>query len=330
MRKTEIVAFFVLLLVILCGCYHDRNRGRVRSDVHANVENDTDGFARTHHYSQNYNFVVKADSLVLLCQQPEEGVSLMPTDSLTVHKGENLVVVDMRILKNDMVDSVWIQVARDQYTFGWVHECVLLKNVVPDDPISQFISTFSDIHLLIFLVVIILIAVCYLLHNILRKKANIVHFNDIQSFYPTLLALVVAYSAAFYSSIQLFAPDTWQNFYFHPTLNPFGVPKILSVFLVSVWAMTIIAIATIDDVYHKLDFGGATLYISGLFAVCAINYIVFSVATMYYIGYVLLVAYTVYALMAYFKHNYYKYVCGKCGTRMLKKGVCPNCGAYNE
>ena len=249
----------VLFLIILClsSCYHNKN-GNQALNEDAN-STDTTGFVstfeQTHHYSQNYNFVVKADSLMLLRQQPEERLYNMETDSMAVYKHDHLVVVDMRILNKDASESVWIQVARDQNTFGWVNESVLLKKVVPDDPISQFISTFSDVHLLIFLVIIVIIGVSYLLHGIFAKKAKVVHFNDICSFYPTLCALIVASAATFYSSIQLFAPDAWQNFYYHPSLNPFAVPPILSIFLTSVWLLVIVGIATVDDVYHKLEFG---------------------------------------------------------------------------
>lgn len=48
----------------------------------------------------------------------------------------------------------------------------------------------------------------------MRKNAKIVHFRDIDSFYPTLLAIIVACSATFYASIQNFVPDVWRHFLF--------------------------------------------------------------------------------------------------------------------
>ena len=122
------------------------------------------------------------------------------------------------------------------------------------------------------------------------------HLRDIPSFYPTLLALLVASSATFYASIQLFAADTWQHFYYHPTLNPFSTPPLLSVFLSSVWAILIVALATVDDVRHRLPFGDAVLYLFGLCGVCAVNYILFSLSTLYYVGYPLLAAYFYFAI----------------------------------
>lgn len=314
---------FIIMMTTLTSCYHAKN-------THAyKASNDTTSFYNTHHYAQNYNFIVKKDSLVLLKQQPEELLSNMPTDSLTIKSGDNIVVVDIRILKNDKQDSIWVQVARDQYTFGWIHESSLLPNVVPDDPISQFISTFSDIHLIVFLVIISIIAACYIVHLVKQKNTKVVHFNDIDSFYPTLLSLNVASSATFYSSIQMFTPDVWRNFYFHPSLNPFAEPTTLAIFLASVWAMIVIAIATVDDVYHKLPVPHATLYLCGLGAVCAANYIIFSLTTLYYIGYVLLFGYYILAIRLYVSHNYHKYICGNCGAKLSGKGICPKCGAIN-
>ena len=301
---------------VLTG-YSERQRGSI-------------SFYDKHHYAHNYNFVVKSDSLVLLRQQPEELLSHFVTDSVVVYRHDNLVVADIRVLPADSVDSVWVQLARDQETFGWTHESTLLKKVEPDDPISQFISTFSDIHLLIFLGIIALMGSAYLMRKIAKKNAKIVHFNDIDSFYPTLLAILVASAATFYASIQLFAPETWRHFYFHPTLNPFTVPTILSIFLVSVWAMLIVALAVVDDVRKQMPLGEAVLYLCGLAGVCAIDYIVFSITTLYYIGYILWAAYIFFALQRYWFHARCCYVCGNCGAQLHCKGRCPYCGMWND
>lgn len=252
-------------------------------------------------YGVNSNFVVKADSMLLLTQQPEVLMSLMPTDSVVVHRGEALVVADIRILPSMGADSVWVQLADRAGQFGWTRERTLCAEAVPDDPISQFISTFSDTHLLIFLLGLGVIAATYVIRRLMRKGAPIVHFHDIPSLYPTLLALIVATAASFYTSIQLFAPQMWQEFYYHPTLNPFSVPPLLSIFLVSVWSMLIVGIATIDDVRSQLPVGEALTYLCGLAAVCAADYIVFSITTLYYVGYLLLAAYYWFAIKRYKK-----------------------------
>lgn len=315
--------------LLMSSCHNGKAEASADTARYTQEQIDSMTFADTHHYSENYNFVVKKDSINLVKQQPEEILNNMFTDTVTVYRHDHLAVAEIRIIPKDSIDSVWVQVARDQETFGWIHESVLMKSVVPNDPISQFISTFSDTHLLIFLIIISAISAAYLMRTIFRRNAKIVHFNDINSFYPTLLAIVVASSATLYSSIQTFAPDTWQHFYFHPTLNPFNVPPILGVFLVSVWAIIIIGLAVVDVVRNILPTGEALLYLCGLAGVCAVNYIVFSITTLYYIGYPLFAVYLYFAVRIYLKRFRYAYICGNCGARMSGKGQCTVCGTMN-
>ena len=299
MTRTRLIIAMIVGLMTLSGCYHTKTRHHDAYTTTNTMDYADSSFYSTHHYAQNYNFVVKSDTLSLLRQQPEEKLNGLHTDSFLVKKGDHLVVVDIRLLKDDPADSVWIQLARDQYTFGWIHESRPMPSVVPADPISQFISTFSDKHLLVFLIIISVIAISYLTYSIKQRHVKAVHFNDINSFYPTLLALTVAMAATFYSSIQLFAPDVWRHFYFHPSLNPFAVPHLLGVFLALVWVVLIVALACVDEVYHRLTFGEGLLYLGGLAGVCALDYIIFSVLSLYYIGYVLLIAYIYFAIRAY-------------------------------
>lgn len=330
MRDIKYYIFIFFLCSMVTGCYHGKaKKQHAQSSIYSAEQIDSISFLRFHHYSRNYNFVVKSDSIVLSKQHPGS-ISNITNDTLIIRRDDNIVIVDILHMDNTNTDSLWIQVARDQYTFGWLPESLLLANVVPDDPISQFISIFSDTHILVFLFIISLISVCYVLHIILRRNAKVVHFNDIDSFYPTLLAAIVAVSATFYSSIQLFTPDTWRHFYYNPTLNPFSVPPILSMFLCSVWAMVIVGVAAVDDVFHKLSFGEAILYFGGLIGICAINYIVFSITTLYYIGYPLLACYLFFAGYRYFKHTNCRYQCGYCNANLRNKGRCPYCGTLNQ
>ncbi len=302
-RKSLMFLWAICSLLLVQSCY---NRGPITPDAWDLTQQQLDSisFYTTHHYTQNYNFVVTSDSLVVVAQQPNDMavpdvVSLelesiggeMKKDSITLRRHEHVVVADIKTVPSDTIDSIWVKVARDQLTFGWVHENELLSKVSPDDPISQFIDFFSDLHLLIFLAFFVLTGAAYGLRRLKRKGSKIVHFNDIASFYPVALCLLIASSAVLYSSIQLFEPETWRHFYYHPSLNPFTLPFWLGVFISSVWAIVIWTIATIDDVYHRLPMGEATLYLVGLAAVCAVIYVVFSVTTLYYIGYPLLLVY---------------------------------------
>jgi len=290
----------LLAVLMLTACY---NRKPVTSEALELTEAQMDSlsFYSTHHYTQNFNFLVKADSLHLK-YDPNSSVSpefidenTLAVDSVTFFRGDHIVVADIKTIPSDSIDSVWVKVARDQVAMGWVRESELLPAVTPDDPISVFIDTFSNKHLLFFLALLVLVGSAYGLRKLHSQNAYIIHFNDIPSYYPTVLAVLVAASATFYSSIQLFGPETWRHFYYHPTLNPFVVPFHLQLFLMSVWAIVIMTIATIDDVCHHLSLSDAVLYLLGLAGVCAVLYVVFSITTLYYIGYPLLVAYIVFA-----------------------------------
>ena len=317
------------VLLLLSSCY---NRGQLSPDAWDLTEQQLDSisFYTTHHYTENYNFLVRADSMPIIQQVPAEAISDMPLDTLMVYRDGHLVVADITTVPADSIDSVWVKVARDQLTFGWIHERDLLTAVSPDDPISEFIDFFSDAHLLIFLVFVVMVVSVYVYRKQRQRQAKLVHFNDIDSFYPSLLSLLVATSATLYSSIQLFEPEKWRHFYFHPTLNPFAVPTDLGLFLVSVWAIVIVAVAVLDDVRRQLPFGEAILYLLGLGATCAVAYIIFSVFTLYYIGYPLLVAYFVFAFWCYFRRPRPRFICGRCGGLLYHKGTCPHCGALNE
>lgn len=352
---TQVRNFFFILSVIMlmCSCYSNKDKQHdalTEPDANYNYEQidsvalirlqDSISFTTTHHYTRNYNFIVNADSLSLVIQQPEEVVSLsqitsedpvehIGPDSIWVYYNEQLVVAEIRILPTDSVDSVWVQVARDQETFGWIHESELLPSVVPDDPISQFISLFSNKHILWMLVTVVVIIVLYVLRIIRRKRAKIVHFNDISSFYPTCLVLAVSVAATLYSSIVLCEPEIWRHFYYHPTLNPFAVPVLLGVFLALVWLLPVLCFATVDDVRRHLPVEDALLYLAGLAAICMVDYVIFSVTTLYYIGYPLLAVYFYFSIKTFNRYRRLMYYCGKCGKALSKKGKCKYCGAIN-
>ena len=313
----------VCLLLLLTSCYH---RGQQSPDAWDLTKQQIDSisFSTTHHYTQNYNFVVNARHLPLSDALPD-----MVFDTMYVVRGERVVVADIEIVPTDTIDSVWVKVARDQITQGWIRESELLAGVSPDDPISEFIDIFTNTHLVVFLALCMLAGGLYALRRLLRRRAYIVHFHDIDSFYPTLLCILIATSATLYASIQMYGAESWRHYYFHPSLNPFALPLHLGVFIAMVWAILIVGIAALDDIRRQLSTIDALLYLAGLGAVCAIIYVVFSVFTLYYVGYLLWVAYLVFALRCYQHHRHYRYHCGHCGAKLQQKGRCPLCGSLN-
>ena len=362
----------IIATLILCSCYNNKEGEiieysdttgvadtaayGINAETNA-LESGSQSLRRP--YGVNYNFIVTADSIALIRQEPEEYVSGMLTDTVMIGRDERIVVADMRVIHatptliptlpaaNEQAlsqptegaptapttyatDSVWVQVARDQDTFGWIPESDLIRCTVPDDPVSIFIYTFSNAHLLITLVFGCIIAATYIIRKITKRRSKIVHFNDIASLYPTLLTLLVATTATLYSSIQMFAPAAWQYFYYNPTLYPLAHPPVIAAFLCAAWAIVLVLLAVLDVVNRSLPTGSALLYMLGLACVCAADYIVFSVTTLYYVGYVLLAAYYVFAIRRYIRHSLYLYVCGNCGFHLRHKGICPHCGAMNE
>jgi hypothetical protein len=108
------------------------------------------------------------------------------------------------------------------------------------------------------------------------------------------------------------------------------MPPILALFIISVWAMLIVGIAVVEDTRHLLPLEDALIYLLGLAGVCAVLYIVFSISTLYFVGYPLLVAYCYYAITTYQRHPHQQFMCGNCGKRLTAKGKCPYCGAIND
>ena len=164
-----------------------------------------------------------------------------------------------------------------------------------------------------------------------RKRLQTVFFNDIDSAYPLLLCLLVAVSATVYESMQVFVPETWQHYYYNPTLSPLKVPFVLALFLTSLWLIVVVLLAVVDVLFRQLSIASAFSYLLGLASACIVCYFFFIWTTRIYVGYVFLVAFVcffVYRVRRSFAGPRYR--CGRCGGFLREKGVCPYCGALNE
>ena len=133
-----IFCFMLGFCLMLSSCYH---RHSAKRQQHA---------ALVEYSDKQLDSISFSSTLVLIKQQPEEYVNHLQIDSFSVKKNCLLVVSDIRMIPQDSIDSVWVQLATEENQFGWVHESKMLPKVVPDDPISQFISFFSNVHLLVF------------------------------------------------------------------------------------------------------------------------------------------------------------------------------------
>ena len=282
-------------------------------------------------YAVGDNFELCVDSLSLQSSQPLHN---LPVDTLcehlSVYYNDQLVVAETLVIPEDSVDSVWVKLARDQFTMGWVHQRDFVESVVPDDPISQFIHLFSIRHLGLF-AVLFAVSLAALLYQVFsRKKPHVFFLRDILSPYPTYLLITLAASSLLYAGIQHYVPETWVLYYYHPTLNPFGLPLILSLFLCSVWVLLVLTLATIEEVYRLLPAGEAFLYLLSLLGCCILCYLLFTLASLSPgISYILFALFILVLLLRYFRNSRPNFLCGSCGMRLTKLGKCPHCGAEN-
>ncbi len=283
-------------------------------------------------YAVGDNFELCVDSLSLQSSQPLHNQPIDTTcEQMNVYLGNPLVVAETLIIPEDSVDSVWVKLARDQFTMGWTHQRTFLESVVPDDPISQFIHLFSVRHLLVFAIIFALSLIVLLWQVFSSKRPHVFFLRDILSPYPTFLLITLAASALLYAGIQHYVPETWLLYYYHPTLNPFVLPPVLSLFLCTVWLLLVLAIATTDEVCRQLPTGEAVLYLLSLLGCCILCYLLFTLAALSPgISYILFALFVLVLVLRYSRRSRARYLCGSCGKRLRELGKCPYCGAENR
>ncbi len=317
-RWLVVMVLVAILTALLGSCSYpspDYSRWDLTQD-----ERDSLRFFAEHHYITNYNFVVEDDSLALRAD--------ITGDTLYIYRNEELVVADIEVKSTEAGDTVWVKVARDQETMGWIAEHELLPCVTPINPISLCIHLFSDIHVVVFLVVLVLFLFSYLIYRIRRRHIPLKEYH-FTSAYSVILCMLVSCSAALYASMQLFIPETWCHFYYNPSLNPLVLPAVLACFIASVWTIALVFIAAVDELYHKTSIPDLLFRLVGLCAFCLFLYLFFTLTISVYVGYPCLVLFLYFALR-YLHRMGHRYICGNCGREIPSKGTCPYCGAINQ
>lgn len=308
----------LLLTIVLTACRYRTSSTVVREGKDGEKDSVA---ADSCLYPLNANFLVTSDTLWLY--------QLPLTDSIPVHRGDELVVAEVSVHNEDTIGRRWVKVARDQSTIGWVREKDLLKDIVPVDPISQCIHWFSSSHALPFFIILGVFFLAYAYRAVRRKQIRLIWLNDIDSIFPIMLSWLMAAAATLYNSLQHFVPETWERYYYNPTLNPFELPFILSLFIICVAMILLMAVAMLDDLFHQTSLEVAFFYLVGLAACCIFLYIFFTMVWVW-LAYLCFVAYTVWCISRLRKSGAYPYACGACGAKMRTKGICPHCGALNE
>lgn len=248
-------------------------------------------FRLTHHYSENFNFLVKADSLQLI---PREGDLI--TDTCMVYDGDVIAVAAIKTMPGDSIDSIWVKVASNQYTMGWIPERELLKGTTPDDIISQLLDWLSSSRAVWMSALVALGVIAWFVGK--KKRVNrwelMQLLDEMNSPYPPLFLLLVAIMATLYASVQNFVPEFWQEYYFHPTLNPLVLPPLMAALVVAMWLVVITFLAVVDEVYHHFYFLQGITFLTKLIGVAMLVYLATSWSTLFYVGYLLL------AVLAFF------------------------------
>lgn len=292
-------------------------------------------FRLTHHYGPNFNFELKADSMILV---PREGDLIQ--DTCVVRNKDLLVVAQIKRIEasdSTMEDTFLIKVAHDQTTMGWVKESELLVNAVPDDPISQLIDFMTGSRAIWMSSFLGFGVIAFFFRKMRKQKMSIslselkvVDLIEMDSFYPPLLLILVACVAALYASVQNFVPEFWQEYYFHPTMNPLLLPPIMAVLVTLVWLTLIVIVAVVIEVYNNFYSFRGIIYLFEIAGVCMLVYLLISWTILIYVGYLLLPILIAYLIYYYFKYIRCTMTCGHCGRKIREKGICKHCGAINE
>lgn len=328
-----------LLLLLLSACHYQWNEDRWIEPANNGI--DSVAFREAHHYWRGDNFVA-TDSFYISTTLPTTDIVYDSANSnKTIQEGDVIVIDNIQPDTTTQPNSYWIRIATaspDEHgaftnspLCGWVKEHTLLEHTVPDRPLSRLIYHFSDRHFKIIMYIILITFLIYIIHKSCKKKIRLVHFNDINSFYPTFLCLIVAGLALLYQSIQTYVPETWIEYYFHPTINPLSpnIPTIMQLFLGGVWLIIFIGIATADEIRHQLNFTDGVCYLIGTCSFCGLLYIFFTAVIPPIISYFILPAYWIWAIIHFKRNQRPQYFCGNCGTTIDKLGKCPHCGAIN-
>ena len=227
--------FLFFILFLFSSCHY--SRPNLEDESLSQQMRDSLTYLYERHYTWDINLEVKTDSVQL---------ELLPVKGAyyQLHRGDRVVVAEFAVHPADSIDSVWVKLAHSQEVQGWLRETDLKRAT---DSISQAIYVFSDTHASYFIVVFAIFVAVWLVRVFRRKQLQLVYFNDIDSLYPLALCLLMAFCATVYESIQIFAPDTWEHYYYNPTLSPFKVPFVLSMFLVGLWLFLVVLLAVLDD-----------------------------------------------------------------------------------
>lgn len=240
---------------------------------------DSLNFRLSHHYTLNYNFIVTSPSgLMLLPHTDPMG------DTLILRKGDLIVVAD---INTSDPDTVWVKVARDQTTMGWTTEQQLMQATSPNDTISILIDRLARGRVW-WMTILAIIGIALLAYRHMFRISLLQYSRHIDMLLPSLFLSITGVVACLYASIQMWIPEFWQEYYFHPTLNPFILPPLMAVLVSIVWLDIITYVAVLTEACRRLYPLQALLYVLELSGLALVVYLLIYHSTHIYLGYLLL------------------------------------------
>ena len=297
--------------------------GSIYADTLQSHASDSLRFRFLHHYSEGFNFTVSADSIVLVAMEGE----LMPSGG-TIYDGDWIVVAD--IIVDTHSDSVWVEVARDTQTSGWLTERDLLRHAVPANPISSVWHTLWTHRGMLFPLLILSGILAMAVRSLRRWRFSLPLFSEFDSFYYPSFLSAVATTGWIYGWMQVNQSWDLHEYYFHPSLNPFHFPAAVSALLISLWASFILFIALMDDVVHKLPFLRFLCFmVEAIGGGCLMFLLAHRCGHWGVAGGILLTLLCSSLLIFHWHFLMHRYLCGHCGKKLRSKGKCPYCGTEN-
>ncbi len=270
---------------------------------------DSISFNANYHYWKGFKFQT-VDTLFLKLKDANS-LSTFVVNVDTILPGTSVVVADIVVqppLPVDEIsdstqktpsDSLWISVVQSAEHHGWLSEKSLRERAIPDDPISIFIYRFSGWRTAAAIIFVIIVAVSYF--AIRRKDHAKVVRNIVEALtspYAVMMTCAAGILGMVYGFLESNAPDAWQHFFYHPTINPFaeGIPFVLRLFVAMIWINLVLAVAAFDDVRCRMYLSKAIPQILIVYATSLIVYVVVAFTSNLYVGPAVLAVYAFWAI----------------------------------
>ena len=255
---------------------------------------------------------------------------------VTVTRGRFIAVTDVHHFESALPTSAetWVEIVAETKEKGWIEAEVLTQHAAPNSSIGGLMLWIENYASYLFIAIWGMVFAGWLYRCRKGVERRVVEDEMKRlvcpSFYPRWLYLTVATAALIYSTLHNYMPHVWAHYYFHPTLNPLHPDLVLALrlWVVSVWGICLIALATIDDLLHMPHSPRIASRLLQLAATCSLLYMLFGEWISPEWGGLLWAALSIGMLLRRRPHAAYQ--CGNCHHPLQSADeMCPACGARN-